>query len=85
MAYSWGGAVLAQFYQELCRASLDRRRGISSFIILLQVSITLFYYINIHIHSTSLVCLLFVYFVFSYGLGRDFTWGDLILGDHQHI
>ena len=80
-AYSWGSAVLAQLYRELCRASLDCRRGISDCIILLQVSITLFFYIHIHLHNTSLVCLLFFYFVFSYGLGRDFTWGDLILGD----
>ena len=28
--YSWGGAILAYTYRELCRASLDRRRGISS-------------------------------------------------------
>ena len=55
-AYSWGGAVLAQLYQELCKASLDRRRGISGCITLLQVSIILFYYIHIHIHNTSLVC-----------------------------
>ena len=27
--YSWGGAVLAYTYQELCRASLDCRRSIS--------------------------------------------------------
>ena len=35
--YSWGGAVLAHTYRELCRASLDCRRGISGFIILIQV------------------------------------------------
>ena len=28
--YSWGGAVLAHTYSELCRNNLDRRRGISS-------------------------------------------------------
>ena len=84
-AYSWGGAIITQLYLELCKASLDHRRSISGFITLLQVSITLFYYIHIHIHNTSLVCLLFVYFAFSYGLGRDFTWGDPILGDQQHI
>ena len=48
-AYSWGGAVIEQLYRELCQASLDRRRGISGCITLLQVSITLFYYIHIHI------------------------------------
>ena len=80
-AYSGGASVLAHTYRKLCQASLDRSRGISSCITLLQVSITLFYYIHIHIHNTSLVCLLFVYFVFSYGLGRDFMWGDSILGD----
>ena len=62
-----------------------RRRGIIDCITMLQVSITLFYYIHIHIHNTSLVCLLFVYFVFSYGLKRDFTWDDPILGNQQHI
>ena len=35
--YSWGGAVLAHTYRELCRASLDRRRGISGCITLIQV------------------------------------------------
>ena len=35
--YSWGGAVLAHTYRELCRASLDRRRSISSCITLIQV------------------------------------------------
>ena len=85
VAYSWSSVVLAWLYQEFCRASLDCRCGISGCITLLQVFITLFYYIHIHIHSTSLVCLLFVYFVFSYGLKRDFTWGDPILGDQQHI
>ena len=47
--------------------------------------INLFYYIHIHTHNKLLVCLLFVYYVFSYGLGRDFTWSDLILGNQQHI
>ena len=35
--YSWGGAVLAHTYCELCRASLDHRRGISGCITLTQV------------------------------------------------
>ena len=35
--YSWGGAVLAHTYRELCRASLDRRHGISGCITLIQV------------------------------------------------
>ena len=83
--YSWGGAVLAHTYRELCRASLDRRRGISGCITLIQVCKKKNYYIHIHIHNTSLGCLLYVYFIFSYGLGRDFTWGDPILGNQQHI
>ena len=33
--YSWGGAVLAHTYRELCRANLDRRCGISSCITLI--------------------------------------------------
>ena len=35
--YSWGGAVLAHTYRELCRANLDRSRGISGCITLIQV------------------------------------------------
>ena len=35
--YRWGGVVLEHTYRELCRASLDRRRGISSCITLIQV------------------------------------------------
>ena len=35
--YSWGGAVLAHTYRELCRASLDRSRGINDCITLIQV------------------------------------------------
>ena len=33
----WGGAVLEHTYSELCRASLDRSRGISGCITLIQV------------------------------------------------
>ena len=33
--YSWGGAVLAHTYRELCRAILDRRRSISGCITLM--------------------------------------------------
>ena len=36
--YSWGGAVLAHTYLELCRTNLDRRRGISGCITLIQIS-----------------------------------------------
>ena len=35
--YSWGGVVLAHTYCELCRASLDRNRGISGCITLIHV------------------------------------------------
>ena len=35
--YSWGGTVLAHTYRVLCRASLDRSRGISGCITLIQV------------------------------------------------
>ena len=35
--YSWGGAVLAHTYRKLCRASLDRRHGISGCITLIQL------------------------------------------------
>ena len=83
--YSWSGAILAHTYCELCRASLDRRCGISGCITLIRVCKKQNYYIHIHIHNTSLGCLLSVHFIFNYGLGRGFTWADPILGDHQHI
>ena len=35
--YSWGGAVLAHTYRELCRANLDRKHGIGGCITLIQV------------------------------------------------
>ena len=44
--YSWGGAVLAHTYRELCRASLDRRCGISGCITLIQVCIYFFLVIS---------------------------------------
>ena len=37
--YSWGGAVLAHTYRELCRASLDRRCGISGIYIYIYIYI----------------------------------------------
>ena len=48
MTYSWGGAVLAHTYSELCRASLDRRRGISGCITPIQVGNI---FILLHTHS----------------------------------
>ena len=63
VTYSWDGAVLAHTYRELCRASLDLKRSISSCITLIQVcNIFFFYYIHIHIHNTLLGCLLSVFF-----------------------
>ena len=47
--YSWGGAVLAHTYRELCRASLDRRCGINGCITLIHVCF--FFFCNfIHFH-----------------------------------
>ena len=46
--YSWGGVVLAHTYRELCRASLDHRRGISGCITLIQVYNN---FILLHTHS----------------------------------
>ena len=37
VTYSWGGAVLAHTYRELCRTNMDRRRSISGCITLIQV------------------------------------------------
>ena len=62
--YSLGGAVLAHTYRELYRAILDRGHGISSCITLLQVCNNFIYYIHIHRHNTSLVCLL-LFILFS--------------------
>ena len=83
--YSWGGAVLTHTYRELCRASLDRRCGISCCLTLIQVCNYFFNCIHIHIHITSLGYLISIYFIFIYGLRRDFTLVDPILGDQQHI
>ena len=82
--YSWGGAVLAHTYRELCRASLDRRCGISGCITLIQVCI----YIFLELHKLSaakLDRLIYVYCIFSYGLRRGFTWADPILSDLRHF
>ena len=46
--YSWGGAVLALTYRELCRDSLDCRRGISGCITLIHVCNN---FILLHTHS----------------------------------
>ena len=48
VTYSWGGAVLAHTYRELCRVSLDRRRGINDFITLIQLCNN---FILLHTHS----------------------------------
>ena len=48
MTYSWGGVVLAHTYSELCRARLDRRRGISGCITPIQVGNI---FILLHTHS----------------------------------
>ena len=82
--YSWGGAVLAYTYRELCRASLDRRCGISGCITLIQVCNI--FLLHTHSYTQHIIgCLLSIYFIFNYGLGRNFTWADPILSDQQHI
>ena len=48
--YSWGSAVLAHTYHELCRASLDRRRGISDCITLIQVC-NIFFLLHTHSYT----------------------------------
>ena len=52
VTYSWGGAVLAHTYRELCRASLDRRRGISGCITLIQVC-NIFFITYTFIYTTN--------------------------------
>ena len=52
--YSWGGAVLAHTYRELCQANLDYRCGINGCITLKQVC-NIFILLHTHsIHNTSL-------------------------------
>ena len=46
--YSWAGAILARTYRDLCQAILDRRRGISGCIALIQVCKKFFL---LHTHS----------------------------------
>ena len=46
--YSWGGAVLAHTYRQLCQTSLDHRRGISGCITRIQVCHKFFL---LHTHS----------------------------------
>ena len=61
--YSWGGAVLEHTYSELCRASLDRRRGISSCITLIHVCNN---FILLHTHSyTHHIIRLLAFYLFS--------------------
>ena len=50
--YSWGGAVLAHTYRKLCRASLDRRRGITGCITLIQVCNFFFFITYTFIYTT---------------------------------
>ena len=78
--YSWGGVVLAHTYRELCRTNLDLRRNISGCITLIHVCNN---FILLHTYSYTqyiIRLLTFCYFIFNYGLGRDFTLGDPILG-----
>ena len=55
--YSWGGAVLAHIYYELCQASLDRRLGISSCITLIQVC-NIFFLLHTHSYTQHIIRLL---------------------------
>ena len=55
--YSWDGAVLAHTYHELCRASLDHRRGISGCITLIQVC-NIFFLLHTHSYTQHIIRLL---------------------------
>ena len=60
--YSWGGAVLAHTYRELCRTSWDHRCGISGCITLIQVCDN---FILLHTHSyTQHIIRLFTFCLF---------------------
>ena len=56
--HSWGGAVLAHTYRELCRASLDRRRGIISCITLIQVCNIIIFLLHTHSYTQHIIRLL---------------------------
>ena len=68
--YNWGGAVLAHTYRELCRASLDRRRGISGCITLIQVY-------NIFLLHTQHIIRLLTFYLFYIQL---WSWERLHMG-----
>ena len=57
VTYSWGGAVLAHTYHKLCRASLDRRRGISGCITLIHVC-NIFILLHTHSYTQHIIRLL---------------------------
>ena len=50
--YSWGGAVLAHTYRELCQSILDCRCGISGCITLIQVCNIIFFITYTFIYTT---------------------------------
>ena len=55
--YSWGGAVLAHTYRELCRANVDRRRGIRSCITLMQIC-NIYFLLHTHSYTQHIIRLL---------------------------
>ena len=73
--YSWGGAVLAHTYRELCRASLDRRRGISGCIILIQVC-NIFFLLHTHSYTQHIIRLLTLYLFYI----QLWSWERLHVG-----
>ena len=73
--YSWGGAVLAHTYRELCRSSLDRRRGISGCITVIQVCK---HFLLVHTNSyTQHIIRLLTFYLFYIQL---WSWEGLHLG-----
>ena len=59
--YSWGDAVLAHTYHELCRTNMDRRRGFSGCITLIQVCNNFFVtYTFIYTTHHEVVYLMFI-------------------------
>ena len=73
--YSWGGAVLPHTYRELCRASLDCRRGISGCITLIQVCKN---YFLLHTNSyTQHIIRLLTFYLFYI---QPWSWERLHVG-----
>ena len=63
--YSWGGAILAHTYRELCRASLDRKRGIEVVLHWYKYVIYIFFITYTFIYTTHHKVAYFLFILYS--------------------